>query len=378
MKKYLKSALALLLAAALCLGFAGCYSENNTWSAKYGDETISIGTYIYFLNTAYARAASMVNSDQEVLKSTIEGKPAEEWIREQAKQSIQTYCYYQEQLNALGITLSEEDEANVNDLTEYAWSIYRTMFEEIGVSEDSLKTSYARNAVLGDKLMQALYGEGGAQALAEGELEDYFTENYSRYEYFYAVMTRTDEEGATVDLGENDKQMRVDQLEQYAKQINAGVLTTEEAAQRYANLFSEEEEAESTYVSPVTILTDNMGTVFSDALAEADENEAVVADSSENYYYVIRKLPVREYYDEYVADEDQAFDLLYGYKGEDFEAYVKEQSASVSGIEWNEKAMNRIKISKLVDDGNRNGTVSSAVEDTSSTASTVSSESGEE
>ena len=145
MKKYLKSALALLLAAALCLGFAGCYSENNTWSAKYGNETISIGTYIYFLNTAYARAASMVNSDQEVLKSTIEGKPAEEWIREQAKQSIQTYCYYQEQLNALGITLSEEDEANVNDLTEYAWSIYRTMFEEIDVSEDSLKTSYARS-----------------------------------------------------------------------------------------------------------------------------------------------------------------------------------------------------------------------------------------
>ena len=47
MKNMLKKTVALVLALALCLSFAGCYSENNTWAAKLGDDTMSIGGYIY-------------------------------------------------------------------------------------------------------------------------------------------------------------------------------------------------------------------------------------------------------------------------------------------------------------------------------------------
>ena len=75
MKNMLKKTVALVLALALCLSFAGCYSENNTWAAKLGDDTMPIGGYIYYLSTAYNEAAMKISSDIEVLDGEVAASP---------------------------------------------------------------------------------------------------------------------------------------------------------------------------------------------------------------------------------------------------------------------------------------------------------------
>ena len=104
------------------------------------------------------------------------------------------------------------------------------------------------------------------------------------------------------------------------------------------------------------------------------EGEAAFVESTSGYL-VVRKLSVKDYYDEYIAgDEDQLFSLLTELKGEEYSDYVLEQAASVEGVELNQSAMDSVKVSSLVDDNNRNGT-SSAEETESSSSSEGSSDS---
>ena len=53
MMKSMKRLMALALALLLCLSFAGCYSQDKTWAAKMGNDTMPIGAYIYYLSSAY-------------------------------------------------------------------------------------------------------------------------------------------------------------------------------------------------------------------------------------------------------------------------------------------------------------------------------------
>ena len=116
-----------------------------------------------------------------------------------------------------------------------------------------------------------------------------------------------------------------------------------------------------------------MSTLVFDALNSVKEGEAAFVESTSGYL-VVRKLSVKDYYDEYVANsEDQQFTLLTELKGEEYSDYVLEQAASVEGVELNQAAMDSIKVSSLVDDSNRNGT-SSAEETESSSADENSSE----
>ena len=55
------------------------------------------------------------------------------------------------------------------------------------------------------KVMEAVYGEGGELALADGELKQYFEDNYYSYEYFYAPLTSTNEDGDSETLSEEDQ-----------------------------------------------------------------------------------------------------------------------------------------------------------------------------
>ena len=101
---------------------------------------------------------------------------------------------------------------------------------------------------------------------------------------------------------------------------------------------------------------------------------------------MIRRLSIADAYtDEIEASEDQQLSLLSDMKGQEFYDYVMEQAAAVEGIEINQSAINNVKISKLVNDSNRNGTSSessssesSDTEDTSSTAEESSESSAEE
>ena len=346
MRNIWKRTAAAVLALVLCLSLAGCYNENNTWAARKGDDTMPIGGYIYYLYSAYSEARDQVDSDTAVLDAEIDGVDASQWITDRALNYLNAYYYISDKFSEYGLELTEDDQTQIDNTTTNFWSYYQSTFEDdLGIARDSFSKAYSEYTVKFQKVMEAMYGEGGELALAAGELEDYFTETYLSYEYFYVPLTTTNDDG------ESETEM-----------------TVSEAADDYAS----ETSGESTYYQPSPTKGENITSELATALEGADEGEAVVAETS-NALYVIRKLSIADAYDEVEADEDQYISLLADMKGEEFNDYVLEQAQSVEGVELNQSAMNTVKLSSFVNDSTRNG-ASSASETESSASEESSSE----
>ena len=135
MKNICKRAAAGLLALVLCLSFAGCYSENNTWAARKGDDTLPIGGYIYYLYSAYSEAASKVDSETRVLDAEIDGEPASQWIRDEAMNYLQAYYYIGDKFTEYGLEWTDDDQTQADNLTDSYWTYYQSVMEPMGVAQ---------------------------------------------------------------------------------------------------------------------------------------------------------------------------------------------------------------------------------------------------
>lgn len=374
MRNIWKQVVAVALSLALCLSFAGCYDENKTWAARQGEDELPIGAYIYYLYSAYSEASNKVDPNTAVLDAEIEGEDATQWIKDRAMNYLQSYYYIEDKFQEYGLELTDEDQEQVDNTTNSVWPYYQSTMEDLGIARSSFEQAYSLYGVKFQKVMTAMYGEGGELALDDNAYEEYYTGAYINYEYFSAPFNITTSEGETRDLTDEEKESVKEEFEKYVDKINAGDMTMSEAADDYATATS----SDSSYMGPMAVKAENMSSEVFNALNSAKEGEAAFVETSSSYL-VVRKLSIQDYYNENIAgDEDQLSSLLSEMKGTEFNDYVLEQAASVEGIEVNTSAINSIKVSILVDDSNRNGTSSTTEETSSSSESDSSADSSSE
>lgn len=376
MKNIFKRAAAGILALAMCAGLSGCYSEDKAWAAKVGDETMPIGGYIYYLSSAYSQGAAQVGTDGEVLNGTIEDKSASQWIQDEALEYLRSYYFVSQKFDELGLSLDEDDQAAIGNATSSVWSYYKDSFEKMGISEDSFQQAYALYNIRLEKVMAAMYGEGGEMALPETEMHDYYTDNYVYYNYFFVAYTDKDEEtGVTSPKSDEDKAAIKEDLEDHIKQINDGDETLSLAAVNYANAT----QTEPNIGEPVAMRSESMSEMFLNAMKDLENGQAGFAESDSGAY-VIQKLDIEEDFQALVGDESRKLSLTAEMKGDEFTDYIAEQSANVN-VELNQKAIGSVKLSTIADTLGKNGTSStesSAVEDEGGSSEGASAESGEE
>ena len=79
MKNAIKKIAASTICGALLLSMAGC--ADTSWSVKKNDdETLSVGTYIYYMTQAYSEAKEKTGkSGDVVLSETIDKKTGDQW-----------------------------------------------------------------------------------------------------------------------------------------------------------------------------------------------------------------------------------------------------------------------------------------------------------
>lgn len=378
MKNRMKKVFAALLAMALCLSFAGCYDENKTWAAKRGDDTLPIGAYIYYLNSAYSEAMGKVSSEEEVLKADIEdflntGKfmSGESWVKSRARNYLNSYYFISNKFDELGLELTQEELDTAQTNTDSMWTYYKTTMEEMGIAKESYHQAFTVYNAKYQKVMKAMYGKDGEMAVSDDDLKTYFTDNYYSYEYFTVSLTKTDDDGNSVDMTDDEKKEAKSKLEGYIKKINAGDMTVSEAASEYA------EEAlgsadNSTYYAPSPTPADSITDTLKNAIESAEDNTAVLAEGTTTYF-VVRRLPIAEKFAETNEDETQRFNLISRMKGDEFSDYVAEEAekSKPEGLVINEKALNSVKISSMVNDNNKNGTSSASSEAGSDASSTA-------
>lgn len=374
MRNFLKKATAAVLVLALTLSLAGCYSEDKTWAAKKGDTTLPIGGYIYFLYNAYSEAASKVDSNTDVLSAKIEDKDAKDWIKESALEQLNSFYYIEDKFAELGLELTDEEKATADNNTSTMWTYYGSTFDAMGIAKTSFNMVYSLYSTKRNKVFEAMYNEGGERAIPEDELKTHFVENFLSYSYFTAPLTKTDDEGNSSDLSDDDKKALKEKLEGYQKKIDAGDTTVNDAANEYA----EETSTDSTYSSPVS-KKDSMNTTVLDALNGMKDTETAVIEVGSTYY-LIQKNSIEEQFSTIMESDTDKLSLMSDLKGEDFTDFVKEQAKSIEGVELNDKGLNSVNLNTLVNDNNKKGTSSaeSSASSESGTSSAASSETSSE
>lgn len=363
MRNILQKAACVLLALCLAASLTACYSEDNTWAAKAGDDVMPIGAYIYYLSSAYTEAGNKVSAHDKILEGTIDGQDAKSWIKDQALAYVGAYYYICDKFDELGLSLTEEDLDAIDNGTATYWPYFKARMEAMGISEDSFKKAYAEHNVRAQLLMEALYGEGGPEEISEDELRQYYTENYDSYEYMYISKSKTDEDNQSVALSDEEKKQMEDSLEELAGQVNSGSITMSEANTQFSYIAMTTPQ----YEAPGAVKKGTAHPNISTALPDMEDNEAKVIEVDSGFY-LLQKLSIEEKFDEVAADEAQKTELLVEIKGDEFNEEALEQGRALSGIEVNEKAIARVKVDDVVTDKDQTGASVPPGEDSGSSA----------
>ena len=310
MKRIAKITVALLLAVAMCFSLAGCYDEDLNWSAKYDDTELPAGAYIYYLSIAYNEAASKVSTEDEVLKSEIDGTPAETWIKNRADEYVNQYFYIQTEMK---------------------------------------------------------YGEGGENEVPESELRQHIEDDYYDYEYFSAPLTKTDDDNKSVDLTDEEKADLKETLEKYKTKIESGAMTVNDAATDYALKVQQDSTYQTGIKDENGMQSSYMPDAFISAIKEMNEGDVEVVESTK-YMIVLHRLPIKDDEDTLLESSDNRSQLLLELKNTEYADAVSAAAQSFEGVEWNQKVLNRYKPSMFADT-KKNGTSSVASESSDESAS---------
>ena len=315
---------ALLLAVLTAFGAASCSTADQSWSAKMGDESLPVGVYVYLFNAAISAAEQEegVDSSVSLLDQQIDGMSAEEWIRQRAESSVREILYLRRQLDELGIPLTEDEQESAESMAASMWGYIPDSVKKY-VSQDSFVIAYGEYNVMYAKLFEAIYGEGGSQAVSDDELKAYFEDTYYDFDYIFSSLAA-----------------RRELFEGYAEQITAGELTLEDAAEDFkAVIGSEDDELKSELYSGEYLDSYFPSEIHTNLDEMADgEIRAFEVTGLSSGIVVLRKNAISDAADEYLETEGNRDTLLSSMKAEEFYDAVEAGAAALEGVTLNTEA----------------------------------------
>ncbi len=343
MKSIVKK-LAAGVTACLCLvsALTGCYSEDKAWSAKRGDDTAAIGVYIYYLSSAYSEALGKVeDASKSVFDQEIDGKDGTQWVKDRAKESIQLMYYVDQKFDELGLSLSDDDQNQITSLTSNVWSYSSSQLNEYGIAKTSLERAYSEFIVKYQKVFETMYGKGGEKEVSDDDIRTFYEDTYTDFEYFTCSYTKTDEDGNSEDMTDDEKAEAKTDFEAYVTKIQDGDLTLEEAAEEYQKSIDSDT---STYQSQTVDLETN-GSYYPDEFVEKlesmKEGEVAYVDLPDsNKFYVIQKNSISKKCDEVLADDSQRLNIIATMKNDEYSNDMEEAAKKLDDITFNDSAIN--------------------------------------
>ena len=296
---------AIGLALMMALAGAGCSNEDTSWVAQAGEDTLPAGVYLVELMMGYNDAASQLSGEEDILQGTIGDVPAPQYITDFAKLESAKLLAIRRQFQDRGLSLSEEDESQATQYTDYLYSIGEDFYTANGVAKESVyyinETSMMSLNVFND-----IYKEGGEKGISRDELKQALAQQYTRSQYilFPKVDMLT---GAALDEAAIEEARA--EAESYLARAQAGEhfpdLIYEQSVEQNGEAAGEQMEDDSYDI----YLENNAGfypSVFESSIVEAEDNEIYMVED-DYYFYVIRKLPILEAQD---ADLEMYLDVV--------------------------------------------------------------------
>ncbi|MBP0982348.1 MAG: hypothetical protein J6A19_01350 [Oscillospiraceae bacterium] len=234
-RKIAAASVAVVCAASMC----GC--SDTGYIGTINGIQIPTGMYIYNIafpgyDEAYGKIEEEMSADTEaeitVFTENIEGKPASQWLKDYALESLKRYVAVETLFDEYELSLSEEDKQAINDyistldddLGYYAMyygieeSTFGEHYENMGIGKSSLR-SLSENGYKENYVFMHVYGADGLTPVTDDEINSYITENYAAVKLL--KLDFTDYQGISL-KDEKDIQAVKDLAQSYADRFNAG------------------------------------------------------------------------------------------------------------------------------------------------------------
>lgn len=230
----------LLAGVVMATALTGCLGHQYKNAGKIDGVEIPSGLYLFYQLNAFEQIAysstdvqTQISAAQQsyqdttpvVLASTIEDKPATQWLEEFVEGACRTYVVVQKLAAEKGITISEEDQATVDYMVSSYMNYYQQVYAANGIGEESVRL-YWENQQLMLNLFKALYGEGAEKAPTKEEIETYYTEQNAHITAIEIPLTSSD--GSAI---VEDKDAVVAQAQAMADAISEGKTMDEAVAE---------------------------------------------------------------------------------------------------------------------------------------------------
>ncbi|MBR3268489.1 MAG: hypothetical protein IKI58_07165 [Oscillospiraceae bacterium] len=280
--KLFKKAAAALLAVGTALGCASC-GENTANAMSVDGYDVRAGIYLYYVTNAYSEAINVLSEGGQsfenaktskdikkiMSKANIDNVTAEKWIQNKAAEHCSDFVEVEREFEALGLTLSGTELAQIKTQTASYMAYYGDFYEKTGIGEQSVK-DVITNEFKQNAIWEAYYGDEGSVGVKEEDLKDYYAENHLRIKYM--ALPLKDGEGNL--LKGDDKKQREAMAEDYMNRLNKK-LGDENALMNEFNYLIEEETNYQTSISEAAVTTtdDQGSTITTATTAKVTTNE---------------------------------------------------------------------------------------------------------
>jgi len=344
--KLLKKLAAILIAGCMALSLAAC--SDTTWVYDFGGEKIPAALYIAYTMQAYRSIYSQDDYDSaitDMMEQTIEGQSAKDWIEQEARESCARYVAIANKCAELGVTLTEEEEAEVDSVLEANWAYLGANYEENGVSRETFR-KMLKSSSLQSKLFTSYYDKGGVEEVPTEDLTAHFKENFATVNLFrlpYFTNEDTDEK-------KQDNEETLARAEEYVKQLNEGTSYGEvyDGYRHFVMGTTHDDGDETDTISPdedtLTWVKKANDPNYSQRVIDVIFNEMkpegeakYIVDDENGYCYIVKR------YDTAKAEknfDDMRTAVLYDVKGDDFEELLDSLASELS-VTVNDAAVRR-------------------------------------
>lgn len=262
--KLLKKIVAVLGAAALLLTFAGCH-EKDEIAVTVGDVEFTSAYYMCAFiqadSEAMQRVEEMAEEDDSIDTSKdnyyysqkIDGKDYQTYVKDETVSALKEIAAYKIKCKEVGVEISEEDEAGVQQYVEYYWSYggYNELYEPNGVSY-STYMQYVKDSYYSQRYFEYLYGSEGTKAISDDEVKEHLSTNYAIADILAVTLSGLEDD----EIAEKKQT-----LQGYADSIKNGSMTFEQAyiAENPSYSSSESEDDSTDEASPKDELASLIG-----------------------------------------------------------------------------------------------------------------------
>ena len=277
MKKKIVVCVSLVLSL---LTFCGC-SLTMPWQSSDRDVVMTVSgaqieddLYAYYLTT-------VLHSPKTYGLTDPDRKAAED----KTVQLCTEYVAVNSMFADAGLDLTPEYKNRIAENVSTKWSFYKNYYEKVGIRKQTV-TKYETNQAKREMLIAHKYGEGGAAAVPQIELDAYYAVNYVTFKSINGYMTEVGSDGKSHRLPDPEIAAVENRFKQMCELVRTGSSLEEVAEANASNAYILSSEAETVTINRTT---NNYPPEFFTSVQKMDVGTPRVIETSDYIFLVVKQ-----------------------------------------------------------------------------------------